>query len=380
MDFELDAAHEWLQRRRDAVNQASRKTRQKKKQEREELREQNAHLKQERVVLLGQISSLESAVNAPTAPQEEDELSQENALLREELNMHKRFLEALFRQLGSVEPPLSGNMGELSKQNRDFAMLHFLRILADSQTNREWKRAPFPMVPPWFCKPVEIGVYYHRSATTNVLNLRVDVSVYEVMDACELRDAMATVWEDQKTYEKTYGEGSISMSRELPEFRVESDAEVLKAFHQREPAEADVEWDMVFLLAKGRMEMAKSTLDIGVLREMLLCPSESSSEVKKKPKLDMLGTTQCFYTLRTITEHGDCGATNRRVLSTNLEAMFVWAEEDRMSSVWIFTIPPSAHKSPIGGPDEYVEYGGAVGPKAIAAFQRALQSVLEKFM
>jgi hypothetical protein len=64
MDFSLDVSQDWLERRRELVAQASRKIRLKKKQEREELSEENSLLKEDRTRLMERISELETQAQA----------------------------------------------------------------------------------------------------------------------------------------------------------------------------------------------------------------------------------------------------------------------------------------------------------------------------
>lgn len=380
MDFTLELPSEWLKNRRGLVAQASKKTRQKKKQEREELLEQNQHLREERKQILDKLSQLESEINQPLGS-EDALLTLENDRLRQELEQHKQFVSGVFQQLGNVEQSQKSSMGELSKQNREFSVLHFLRLLADSQSNMEWKRPPFPEHEPFF-KPLEVTILYHRSRQ-GVLNMRVDFSLYERVCPVKLRDAMTKCWEDLDAYESVFGKGSLSLSRELVEFRVEDNHEVLECFHTREPmADAEYQYrDLVYLVAKGKMDLAKSTLDLGVRGDMAACVS---GEVKKRPKLDMVGMANCAFYTKTITEHGECDSDSfqaKREMSTNLEAIFCWneaeGEDERTSAVWMFTFAPS-FESYIGGPNDYISQKGTVGAKAVQAFQDLLKTCIGK--
>ncbi|KAH9260967.1 hypothetical protein BASA81_000663 [Batrachochytrium salamandrivorans] len=380
MDFTLELSAEWLKNRRGLVAQASKKTRQKKKQEREDLLEQNQHLREERKQILDKLSELESEINKPLRS-EDALLTLENERLRQELEQHKQFVSGVFQQLGNVEQSQKSSMGELSKQNREFSMLHFLRLLADSQSNLEWKRPPFPEHEPFF-KPMEVTVLYHRSHE-GVLNLRVDFSLYEHVCPVKLRDAMTKCWEDLDAYEAVFGKGSLSLSRELVEFRVEDNHEVLECFHTREPsADADYRYrDLVYLVAKGSVDLAKSTLNLGVRGDLATCVS---GEIKKRPKLDMVGTANCAFYTKTITEHGDSDSDSfqaKRMMSTNLEAIFCWneneVEDERTSAVWMFTFAPS-FESYVGGPNDYISEKGTVGAKAVQVFQDLLKTCIAK--
>lgn len=385
MDFDLEMPRDWLQsqeRSTSAAAETSRKTRQRRKQEREELQRENEQMKRERVALLEEISSLEHTLS-PDSSMDDELLAAQNALLKEELDKHKRFLQAMFHQLGEFQEHAtaksSSSMGALSQENREFAMFHFLRLLVDSQCNLQWKQPKIALAQP-LVEPVELVVHYNRTSS-GALNLRLDMSLHKQMDACRLRDGLSSSWEDLHAFEAAYGKGSLTLCRELQEFRVENDAEVLKAFHLREPVE-DSEYryrDMVFLSAKGTVELAKSTLDIGFSGggQVIL----GGGLQQRQPRAEMLGTAQCAFAIRTFTEHGDCDEDNQavRVLSTNLEGMFVWREQDsRTCVVWMCTLPPSAD-SLIGGQEEFVcSDSGRLGQRAVALFQRLLESGLQR--
>ena len=110
MDFSVTVPQEWLQRRRSQVAEASRKIRAKKKKEEEELREENAKLRQERTALLNKITELEKTISSVS---ERDE-DLENELLRMQLEQHKGFLKGFLETVASIEPSETSSKGEAS--------------------------------------------------------------------------------------------------------------------------------------------------------------------------------------------------------------------------------------------------------------------------
>ena len=362
MDFSLEVSQEWLKRRRVMVAQASRKIRQRKKQEREVLSEENAKLKQERTALLGQISSLEQQVKAREADFDTE-------ILRRELDQHKAFLRVLFASLGTIEPVLS-SLGEVSRQNRDMALVHFDRLL---DLDESWTRVVPPEVS--FSQPVELGLRFCYNAR-GALHLRIDVRILKRRSGGGLPSpqtvcqALSRAWGDAASFEDVFGQGTIVTSRELVEFRVETEEEVLKAFHQCEPSstlasgEAASEdgvffRDTIYLCAWARKVMVKSALT---------CKEE-------------LGTALCHYAVRTVTEHGSCQDSQHeeqhiRMLKTALEGVFAWAEQDSTKVVWMFTLP-KGFESFIGDQTAFVTPQGTVGLKAIFYCQKLLEYALK---
>lgn len=272
MDFSLDVSEEWLNRRRELTAQASRKVRQKKKQEREVLLEENKDLRKEQAFYAMQISELEKLPPLLLSyAHYEIELARENQLLRDELALHQAFLNDVFTQLAKTEPREGAMMRELSKQTREMNMLHAMRILADSQynTRRNWYEVNLQ------CDLMEnphttlysVGLRYAICSNGN-LEIRADACFSGEISPDQLQEAMTVNWCAKRCFNNDFEENHVVSSNELIDFRVEGAQETLQAFYRKvkmrgtQPNHPQFR-EAIILVAKGIMPMAKSTLVIG---------------------------------------------------------------------------------------------------------------------
>ena len=131
-------------------------------------------------------------------------------ILTHSLFIYYSFLTGIFTQLGSTEPSPTSSKSELSKQNAEFAMLHFKRLLIESETRvpQAWTRVKLP--PFNFPIPVDVAIHYVRTSR-QVINARIDLVFHgKEMSASRLRDSLCGHWSDPKSFESLFGQGSLS--------------------------------------------------------------------------------------------------------------------------------------------------------------------------
>jgi len=382
---------EWLNRRRNQVAEASRKVRARKKQEKEMLKIENEQLKEERGSLLNKIAELQSAIDGFAAP---GAVEMENQMLRTQLDQHKEFLREFLTTVDALEPTEESSKAELSKQSREFAIFHALRIIAESQKNQgeAWKRAKLPSCSlPGGC---EFTNWYQRT-DEGVLNMRMDF-VLPHFDVTKAHEFTWTSWHDAERFQKVFGENLGFSSRELPEFSFKGeDGEVLTAYHTLEPCGSKFT-ETVYLVAYGKATMSKSTLALprgrGPLLSLPLALDAITHHSKKKAKavdsIDLglsVGTTDVYYAIRAVTGHGLKGQPDDNVernMSTAMEIVFFWPEVIESidnpelagpctRTIQILAIPPDFKFEAIGKINDFVDEQGNMGArlyKAVATF------------
>jgi len=402
MDFSVTMPEEWLQRRRMQVAEASRKVRARKKREEEELREENTRLREERTSLLSKITDLEKAIGDLT----ERDLDLENELLRTQLEQHKGFLKGFLETVAELEPSEASSKGEvssflcikhndlnealtvaikLSRQNRDFAMTHGLRIIAECQTNRDgsWRRCEVPFMGGQMLEGSDYSIWYNRP-NPDSLNIRLDFVVPKA-NAKSFRELVVTSWTSRDLFTSVFGDGSAMRScRELAEFSVDTEDEILRAHHAREPYGSKFT-DTVFLTASGKTVMSKSTLALAPDRGPLLMqtlayqdPHQAKKRQKPADPVDWgaCGTVDVYYGIRTVTGHGlpeeDQDNPNiERNMSTAVELVYTWDDEvESLNPDWngpcvrvieLLTLPRGFKFPAIGEIDDFIDQDGIMG-------------------
>lgn len=312
-------------------------------------------------------------------------------------------------------------MGELAKQNHDFAMMHGLRVMSESQTNKhkEWKEVD--MTDRVMLDGIDGRLFYSHPKGNSALHLRVD-AVLTQLHAQHFRDMWVAPWSDSSIFEKVFQDFN-TRSRELPEFAVEEADLKMKAVHLREPDNSMFR-DTVFLQGVGKTTLSKSTLTLSPDKSpMLALPlgmqlalaesghvqSSSASVVsgktsnsaaaaaefanstgaKKRVKFASsqpleCGTVDVFYGLRTVTGHGrvdeDEQTCTKRLVSTSIESIYVW--NDQVESldenlagpgarmILILSLAPDFHLNAIGGVNDFVDANGKLGAKLWDIFSR----------
>ena len=280
---------EWLARRREQVARASRKTRHRRRDELQSLRDENERLRVERTALLSKIEDLVREVDHVSGDPIQ---ALENELLKSQIDQHQLFLKGMLESLETSAPKGPSQVNhDIAKQTVDFASNEALRLLAQSQTGAgDWSR---PLrVASEFIPPGLTVVLRHQRRADGGLNIRCDGAVNRLAAAYVpprfVRDEYVRTWCELSKFQEAFArgagqlpfftagasdtrgrvEGSTFEFAKLPEFSfgIEGDPEEFKvdAHHWRESAENDaVKYDWVFLIGTKKADFAKSTLWTG---------------------------------------------------------------------------------------------------------------------
>ena len=273
-------------------------------------------------------------------------------------------------------------------------MMQCLRMISESQQNKMdlWKRPCFPNIP--LPGGTDMSIWYCYSSN-GAINIRFDI-VLPRTEAKKCRDLLVKPWAEIETYESVFGNGGIVSTRELPEFAIETEEEILKAYHAREPVESKFR-DTVFLCAYGKTVLSKSTLQLDPRRGPILSQPINNQDLSTKKKLRLsdpldwgiCGTAEVYYGLRSTTGHGQVGDSDsiERILTTAIEGIFCWDEEIESTDlskvgpctreIHILCLPQNFCFPNIGGVTDFVDPTGNIGSKFWLVIYRYLQLAIE---
>jgi hypothetical protein len=197
--------NEWLTKRRAQVAKASRKVRQKKKEELQTLREENESLRKERTELLSSIEELSKTLNKD--PIEEVE----NRLLKSQLRQHALFLRSIMESM-EKSPSNETLNREIVSQTCDVADTEALRLLQRSLDGQGWSpglRLGAPVLPCEF-----VVVVRHELKSDGCRNVRIDVLLLDPnerdqawgpsMNLHDARDLYTHLWSDAETFQAVF--------------------------------------------------------------------------------------------------------------------------------------------------------------------------------
>jgi len=284
------SAKEWLQRRRGQIAKASRKARQKRRNEINKLQEENKKLKVERVSHLAKIGELEEKVRKIRTEGEAVDVQLENELLRKQLEEHKLFIRGCKRLIDGV-PTDSTVLKQMLDKGANFAETTVYSLIAQSLRD-EW--LPAKLNPKFFdsnCVPgVHLAVCYKRykakleaegnkvSKEISKMSVRIDM-VFPNADVSDVLCAYSRAWIDEEYFNSVYfcteqakirpihiSEKSAKIGEPLSPDNFSGDAlmgseDIVRVFsyiETRQNPEPDHYW--VYVWTRRQRELARSTL------------------------------------------------------------------------------------------------------------------------
>lgn len=366
---ELDAKA-WLQRRRQQIAKASRKAREKRKQAMDELKKDNAKLRQERMTFLNKINELQAKVNEMRSNGECD-VQLENELLRAQLQEHKRFLGSCFKLHYGI-PSSNKTRQNLNEQASSFAETYVQSLLSRSSVEQDWVETEIPTDHSKYLKKGFncTGIHKFVHSPAKCLHLRFDL-VFRDVSIDTVANVYWSMWTNPDYVRKMYSmDYPFQLTKlNLPESldaQVDGQGEnsgskigTMCHLEKRDPPEKDCEW--VFVVSRKKQSLAKSTLTLskdktpsilrGAVDNSVDCgaiakpekvdqvpagPKRKKRKVKSKDQecagvapLGTFGKTPAWILTRSTTQHvqseGKEGAA-QRITGMLLEGAIAWEQ------------------------------------------------------
>jgi len=257
---------EWLLRRKEQIARASRKAREKRKSQVNELQEENHRLKKERAAYLAEIQELNSSImNMRSKGQSAIQI--ENELLLKQLEEHKRFISGCIKL--QVGIPTSGKtFKHMHVQGTSFAKTFAHSLVSNSGS---WNATTLE---PKYFTHLKPGIHVtscHQfiSEPSPVLHLRMD----------KVADLFYSQWTDKDAMEKGYclNEGCNLTKLDIPDDTSENLEVYSFSEEQKDAPDKMNEW--IFLITREREDMVKSTLAL----PMELTPSLVRGDCDEPP-------------------------------------------------------------------------------------------------
>lgn len=352
------------------------------------------------MALLNKISELEQRLLGMCEPKED----LENELLRAQLDQHRNFVLGFMDQVTMMDEQYKG---ELSKQGRDFAKMTMLRLVTESQQNKDgmWHMADVRHLDN-LVGGTDATLQFHRPGEWDKVTTtgRMDMVIPKVQPK-PFRDLWSKPWHDLQSFRHMFGDDIVHSFEELPEFRVDEELEQIHAYHAREHV-GDLFRDHVYLVCTGEMDLSKSTLQMPpgrgpVLSQVLSnqhlkpVPFNQSATGRKRQKQDfqgdpvewgICGQGRVFYAVRSHTSHGDVRDSEKsleRVVSVNMEGVLVWKEDIDSADpnlagsstrvIWLGMMKPDFRWEAVGGPLDHLDQDGVFSERAATIVKNYLE-------
>jgi hypothetical protein len=229
--------------RRKQIASASRASRARRKQELEDLREENKKLRAERASFLNKIGELQVKVENMRERGSSD-MRVENALLRAQLEEHKRFVSH-FKHLCDGAPSTAAGRHVIYKQGSDAAQAHVLSLLSQSCADA-WAagrvganvRVPFQNFSFCYKFKSEYGDKGKRR-----LNVRVDVT-FPGFQASSVSDFMWSSFSSADIQQRLYRVSNIELTQ-LADDMPDKDTKLVYFREKLEAPKKDQDWAVI---------------------------------------------------------------------------------------------------------------------------------------
>mmetsp|Transcript_2812 Transcript_2812/g.6569 ORF Transcript_2812/g.6569 Transcript_2812/m.6569 type:complete len:581 (+) Transcript_2812:894-2636(+) len=345
-------AKAWLKRRREQIARASRKAREKRKNQVSELQEENDRLRNERAGFLKTIDDLQRKVNEFRSAGQVN-VQMENDLLRAQLREHKEFLRGCF-QLQHGLPSSDVAFKHLYTQGQSFAQTHVHSILSQS-AQESWVPTKFPSSYFETLTPGYNVTACHRKIDTpnnKCMMLRIDFA-FKDLSADIVAEAYWRMWSDAEMVQDGF---KLDFPVEIMPLNVpgqSSDNFGAWCYSEKvEPPKVPSDW--VFVTSRSREDIVKSTLNIstelspglaqGISKEEAVqawdCLTKGDSDGnefacsqrrrqrRKDATLGTFGKTTGWVLARCTTEHSPVNhrPSARRINSLLVEGGVIWTQ------------------------------------------------------
>mmetsp|Transcript_646 Transcript_646/g.1599 ORF Transcript_646/g.1599 Transcript_646/m.1599 type:complete len:639 (-) Transcript_646:184-2100(-) len=253
-------------KRRKQIAAASRASRARRKRELEDLREENQRLRDERSQFLSKIGELQVKVENMRERGSTD-MRVENALLRAQLEEHKRFVSC-FKYLCDGAPSASSDARQMiHKQGSDSAQAHVLGLISQSLADH-WIPG---RVPANLDIPFQNFQFYYKfkdeygekpgsrpmgTPARQRLNVRVDIT-FPGLPASTVAEFVWNSMSNPDIQRRLYRVNNIELAQ-LADDMPDADTKMLYFREKREAPQKDQDWAVV--CNRRQREMALSTL------------------------------------------------------------------------------------------------------------------------
>mmetsp|Transcript_33449 Transcript_33449/g.40989 ORF Transcript_33449/g.40989 Transcript_33449/m.40989 type:complete len:525 (-) Transcript_33449:996-2570(-) len=282
------SSSEWLQRRRDQIARASRKARQKRRDEIQKLTVENKRLKTERMDHLQKIEGLEEKVREIRSQGQAVDVQLENELLWKQLEEHKMFIRGVRRLIDGV-PTNTVAMKQVLKQGTNYAVTTVHSLISQSIRD-DWKVAELKSEHFRHIKPgANLTVTYKRyeakldDNSKSKMHIRIDcawpnVDVRHVlheywrmyveeeyfmhMFATDYNVKLRPIILSDKSNIAVLGEPALVSGNAEECEKINDDDDHIRTFYYKEDCKStgDVDRDWVYILTRRQRELARSTL------------------------------------------------------------------------------------------------------------------------
>uniref|UniRef100_A0A7S2RHX7 BZIP domain-containing protein n=1 Tax=Mucochytrium quahogii TaxID=96639 RepID=A0A7S2RHX7_9STRA len=370
-------------KRRKQIAAASRASRARRKRELEDLREENQRLREERSQFLSKIGELQVKVENMRERGSTD-MRVENALLRAQLEEHKRFVSC-FKQLCDGAPTTLNARHVIYKQGSDSAQAHVLGIIAQSLADN-WTSGKLPSdidIPyqnfNFFYKyKNEYGEKRGKQGSPRKqrLNVRVDLT-FPGFESSSVADFMWNSFSNTDIQQRLYRVQNIELTQ-LADDMPDKDTKMVYYREKLEPPLKDQDW--VVLCSRRSRELAKSTLSLppaagkeqaegneqtqsGFFGKFFSSDGEPSTKRMKQE----VGKAMAQVLAMSTTQHSAAPQFDNanRITSMFVQGAVTWDVNGDARLVVVFSFPEDFKIKAMEGFEDVIKKDGTMAPKFI---------------
>eukprot|EP00514_Thraustochytrium_sp_LLF1b_P008033 CAMPEP_0184535890 /NCGR_PEP_ID=MMETSP0198_2-20121128/16132_1 /TAXON_ID=1112570 /ORGANISM="Thraustochytrium sp., Strain LLF1b" /LENGTH=512 /DNA_ID=CAMNT_0026928965 /DNA_START=112 /DNA_END=1651 /DNA_ORIENTATION=+ len=248
-------------KRREQIAAASRASRARRKHELQDLRVENQKLREERATFLSKINELRSKVENMREEGTSD-MKAESALLRTQLEEHKRFVSH-FRHLCDGASSTLVARQAIYKEGSDSAQAQVLGLISQSVADK-WKEGwipdnvniPFQDFHFYYKYKSEYGEKTGEPAPRRRLNVRVDLS-FPGTQSCTVSDFMWLSFSNTEVQRRLYQVENLEFTQ-LVDDAPDKDTKMMYVRERLEAPKKDQDW--VVVCKRSAKMLARSTL------------------------------------------------------------------------------------------------------------------------